>query len=117
MTTAKTPVGGVPEWTIGDRLRKARESADIGVSEMAEAIGISRNSVGNYEHGHTAPKVIVLNACALATGVSREWLETGHSRDSPGDTPDGLRPTNPCLSVVASTVTSWAPAVVMRNVA
>lgn len=108
MTTAKTPVGGVPEWTIGDRLRKARETADIGPTEMADRIGISRNSVANYEHGRTKPRTIVLNAWALATGVAREWLETGEAPASPTDTPgNGLRPTNPCLSDGSVTIGPW----------
>lgn len=118
MTTAKTPVGGVPEWTIADRLRKAREHAQMDKGEFAEKIGISRNSVGNYENGHTVPRTIVINAWAFATGVPREWLETGEGPATPTDTPgNGLRPTNPCLSGNAGRVITCTHPVAMRNVA
>jgi transcriptional regulator with XRE-family HTH domain len=67
----------IPAWTRADRLRKAREHAGMQQQELADRIGISRNSVGNYEAGRTAPRRIVLNAWALATGVPMSWLETG----------------------------------------
>lgn len=75
MSTA--PNGLVPEFTIGDRLRKARETAGMDQGELAEAMGVSRRTVSNNESGHVKPRVIVIRAWALATGVSVEWLESG----------------------------------------
>lgn len=64
----------VPEWTIGDRLRKARESAGIGVAEMALRIGVGRNTITNYEHGHRSPSISALRQWAEITGTPASWL-------------------------------------------
>jgi transcriptional regulator with XRE-family HTH domain len=64
----------VPQWTLGDRLRKARESAGIGVAEMALRIGVSRNTITNYEHDHRAPSVNALREWAQITGTPPSWL-------------------------------------------
>ena len=37
--------GVTPQWTVGDRLRKAREMIGLDRAELAEQIGISRNTV------------------------------------------------------------------------
>lgn len=77
-------VGAVPEFTIGDRLRKARETLDMEQSPFAELIGVSRGTVSNYERGTTqAYKPVVVRAWALATGVSLEWLERGITPGGP----------------------------------
>lgn len=68
----------VPEWTVGDRLRKAREVLGLEQGPFAERIGVSRGTVSNYERGTTsAYKPIVMRAWAMAAGVSLQWLETG----------------------------------------
>ena len=74
MTATTAPP--VPSWTLGDRLRKAREHAGMEQSELAHRIGISRNTVGNYEldRGQRAPKVVILRAWAHECGVPFEWL-------------------------------------------
>ncbi len=76
--------GIVPSWTLGDRLRKARESRGLSQSELAEATGISRRSISTYETDETGPRRPQLIAWAMATGVALEWLETGECaiRDS-----------------------------------
>ena len=83
MTTSLS-VGRIPEWTVADRLRKAREDAGLEQQELAAMIGVARNTVGNAEKGKTAVRKIVLNQWSLATGVPVQWLETGkapHSDD------------------------------------
>lgn len=88
MTQAPLP-GSVPEWTIGDRLRKAREDAGFRKNqlEFAQQIGISRRSLTNYELAHTPPPRPVLLAWSFRTGISMEWLMTG---EGPGPEGDGL---------------------------
>ena len=83
MTTALV-VGRVPEWTIGDRLRKARESAGLDQPELAGIIGVSRKTISNAEVGRHGVRRIVVNAWSLATGVPVSWLLTGECaiRDS-----------------------------------
>ncbi|MFD2840113.1 helix-turn-helix domain-containing protein [Populibacterium corticicola] len=79
--------GKIPQFTMGDRLRKAREQAGLESSEFADEIGVSRNTITNYERDKVAPRKIVLKAWALRTGVPIQWLETGIA---PSPNPDGL---------------------------
>lgn len=76
MTTAAQP-GRIPQWTTADRLRKARDHAGLSQADLADAMGVSRNSVSSYETGVVQPRRIVLNAWALTTGVPLSWLMTG----------------------------------------
>lgn len=71
--------GTVPEFTVGDRLRKAREVSGMDQGQLAEAMGVSRRTVSNNESGHVKPRVIVIRAWAMATGVSVDWIETGEA--------------------------------------
>jgi transcriptional regulator with XRE-family HTH domain len=41
---------------IGDRLRAARELADLTQAESADAVGISRNRISLYERGQQVPQ-------------------------------------------------------------
>lgn len=92
MTTALTQGGRIPEWTLGDRLRKAREAAGFEQQELAQMIGVARNTVSNAEKGKRAPRQIVLNQWSLATGVPVQWLQHGEA-PRPNDPDEGLRVT------------------------
>lgn len=93
MTTQRESI--VPEWTMGDRLRKARSLTGLGVREFAELIGVSHGTVTNAETDARAVRTITLNAWAAHTGVSREWLETGQGSAGPTPTPpEGPRGTD-----------------------
>ena len=78
----------IPQWSRGDRLRKARTLTGLSTREFAERVGISPKSVNNYEGDAVEPRKIVMNAWALATGVPVEWLETG-TAPTGTDGPDG----------------------------
>ena len=67
----------VPQWTLADRLRKAREEAGLEQLELAEISGISRAAISNAERGSTTPHRSTLMLWAMATGVSLEWIQTG----------------------------------------
>lgn len=73
----------MPEIELRHRLRIAREFAGLDLGQLAERMGVSRNTVSNYEHGNTAPRKIVLNAWALACGVSLDWIQTGNGSPTP----------------------------------
>lgn len=78
-----TVTGVVPTFTLGDRLRKARETAGLEVGQLAEVIGVHRQSISNYESGRTSPRRPVLRMWALVTGVDEAWLSTACTpRDS-----------------------------------
>ena len=66
-----------PTWTLADRMRKAREAAGFDQSALARSLGISRNSVSNYETGRTHPHQPVRELWAQRCGVPYEWLTGG----------------------------------------
>jgi hypothetical protein len=75
---SEQPTGSnIPEWDIHDRLRKSLRFAGLGVGEMAEELGVDRNTVGNYINGRTRISGPALRLWAMRTGVPREWIETG----------------------------------------
>lgn len=69
--------GFIPEWDLGDRLRKARTTTGLGIVEFAEKMGISRATVSAAESGKNEPHKNTVKMWALATGVSYEWLLNG----------------------------------------
>lgn len=81
----------VPEWTVGDRLRKARELTGLTQAQFAEQLGVTRNTIGAAESGGVAVRRITINAYAMATGISAEWLENGTAPGVPTPPDDGQR--------------------------
>ncbi|WP_408898657.1 helix-turn-helix domain-containing protein [Nocardioides sp. R1-1] len=69
----------IPEWTLGDRLRKSMDLAGMGVGEMAEAFGVSRETVSRWLGDRTRPKKSTLWMWAAGCGVDLQWLETGEA--------------------------------------
>lgn len=62
----------------GERIRKARESAQLTQQELADACGIrSRNAVSQWETGQTTPSFPNYRAIAKKTGFSLLWLIEG----------------------------------------
>ena len=88
MTTAHTP-RTIPEFTLGDRLRKARELTGLSVRRFAEEIGVSHGTITNAEGDRRAVRPITIKAYAMKTGVPFEWLATGVMPNGPEDGPDG----------------------------
>lgn len=91
MTTAYES-GNVPQIEVRHRLRIAREFAGLEQDELAERIGVSRNTVGNSEKGRVKPRKITLNAWALACGVPVSWITTGVAENPSGDGGSESRP-------------------------
>lgn len=76
--------GSAPPILLRHRLRIAREYADLEQDELANIIGVSRNTIGNSEKGRVQPRRITLNAWALACGVPVSWLITGFAGNDGG---------------------------------
>ena len=75
------PPPAVPEWTLADRLRKARDLAGYSQAELANVTGISRQSINRYETGRAVPDRPKLLAWATACHVEYEWLTGGRPED------------------------------------
>ena len=63
-----------PSFDEADRLRKALRESGVSVQEMAEYLGVSRNTVSRWINGAVPPKAHVMRLWALRTGVPYEWL-------------------------------------------
>lgn len=85
---SEQPVSGIPQWNVGDRLRKSLSFAGMKVGEMAEFLGVERNTVGNYMSGRTHIPGPALRLWAMRTGVRMEWIVTG-AEEPPGEGPEG----------------------------
>jgi transcriptional regulator with XRE-family HTH domain len=79
----------IPEWTVGDRLRKARMITGLSTAEFAERLGVSQKTVNNAEADKHAVRKITFNAWSLATGIPVEWLEHGTEPQDGGDGGNG----------------------------
>lgn len=73
----------IPQWTLADRLQKARATAGLDQTELARRAGLSRQTVSNYERGTVTPRRSGLIVWALATGVPLEWLVSGEVMPRP----------------------------------
>lgn len=62
---------------LKERLKKIRKALDLTQQEMADRIGIKRNSYANYEIGRNTPiDAIILSICR-EFNVNEDWLRTG----------------------------------------
>ena len=77
--------GTPPVIEVRDRLRIARERAGFEQRDLADAMGVSRNTITNIEKGRTAIRKIVLNAWCMACGIPVDWALTGHTTSPDGD--------------------------------
>ncbi len=78
MTNAQ-PSAAKLQWTRGDRLGKSLRYADVSNAEMAEILGVSRNTVGNYIADRTPITDGYLRLWAMRTGVTYDELKYGLS--------------------------------------
>lgn len=85
MMMSSLQAGSVPQWTVADRLRKARESAGLEQGELAELAGVSRATISAAENGHRSPSRATVRLWAMATGVPLGWIEQGDAWCAPRD--------------------------------
>jgi len=80
MTTASMTV---PEWSLADRLIKARTIHNWSQADLAERLGISTSTVKRNErepdHRRNRPYLL---AVALTCGVDPDWLISGAATES-----------------------------------
>lgn len=72
MTTHAIP--RIPEWTIADRIRKARTSANLDLRELGDLLGLSHSAVHSWEAGHSNPHPLFLRELARICDVDPDWL-------------------------------------------
>lgn len=60
-----------------DRLRLLRKSLDLTQQEIADKIGIKRNSYANYETGRNKPIDAIVFSICREFNVNEKWLRTG----------------------------------------
>lgn len=63
--------------TIGELLKEARLQAGLTQEKVAEAIGVSRQSISNWENDKTYPDVINIIALSELYQVSLDYLLKG----------------------------------------
>ena len=75
MTMTTTPAG--LEWTITDRLRKARETAGLTQSQLANLAGVHTDTVSNYENPKYTKRrriLTILGVWERHTDATEDWL-------------------------------------------
>jgi transcriptional regulator with XRE-family HTH domain len=68
--------------SIGDRVRRTRESKGIARGDLARAIGLSYTGLSDLELGK-AKNTTKLHRLASELGVDVQWLETGKGSPEP----------------------------------
>lgn len=64
----------VPEWSLADRLIKARRWAGLEQEDLAADFGMTRQAISKWERGISVPRLVVIKQWAARCGVSLEWL-------------------------------------------
>lgn len=59
------------------RVKMIRASFDLTSAKFADRLGVSQSLVSKWERGDDPISKVYIHAIIGATGVSREWLETG----------------------------------------
>lgn len=59
------------------RVKMIRAYFDLTAAEFADRLGVCKNTVSLWERGVVPVGKVYVHAIIGATGVSREWFETG----------------------------------------
>jgi transcriptional regulator with XRE-family HTH domain len=106
--TVETSQGVIPQWTVPDKIRKAREHAGLSQQELADRLSVTRTSVVNWERGHTRPLRLILRLLAAETGVDEQWLsQEGPLISLHTDIPAGI-PGQPAQTPTRGDAQGWA---------
>lgn len=66
---------------IGERIKQARKAVGKTQQEFADAIGLKRNTIANYEIGQIQPSDRTIADICRVFSISEEWLRTGAGGD------------------------------------
>lgn len=64
-----------PEFTLGDRIRKARTVAGLDQRELAAELGVNRNTLALWERDAHRPSTAALALVAARTDTDVAWLQ------------------------------------------
>lgn len=72
----------IPDWTFGERIRKARRHAGLSQQEMADALGIKVQRYSNWETDANLPRDLIGTAKQIEeiTGFRADWIAGLRSR-------------------------------------
>ena len=72
---AASPASFIPEWTLGDRLRKIRRAAGFDQTRFAAELGTNQKTYASWETDKSAPRdlVAVAKRIELVSGVPATW--------------------------------------------
>ena len=78
----------IPRLTLGWRLRMALSDSGLSVEDMADKLGVSRQTVGRWMSDAVEPRRAFVAQWALLTGISHSWIVTGEGSAGPDSDPD-----------------------------
>jgi transcriptional regulator with XRE-family HTH domain len=64
-------------------LRQMRQRRGLSISQLADAVGLRRETIAQLEHGREEPQPYVLRRLQAALGVSADELRAGPSGAAP----------------------------------
>ena len=81
----------IPEWTLADRLRKARQSVGMSQREFAEVLEVTASAYSQWEAGNNGPRDLVATArrIELLTRIPAAWILGVDDKNPRPDVPDG----------------------------
>ena len=65
---------------INERIKLLRKSRGLSQTEFADALGVSRNVIANYETGRAYIDESTIRNIARTFNVTEEWLRTGRTK-------------------------------------
>lgn len=84
---------------LPDRLSKALEVGGVSGGDMAEYLGVSPRTIGNYTSGKTVPALGLRRLWATRTGVPLKWIEDGTLDEAPPGPDAPVTPLYPRWSI------------------